>query len=492
MTGATWIHADGTWTPDRLAGVLDAASARRAGAGRSAARPRLVVVDDAHVLPAATVRLVDQRLERRAREPAGAAGQPVGPAADPAASPSCSGNFTVLRGELLRMDDAECAALVAEHARTTDPEVVRTVTSRRAGLVRGRRAGRPRGRRRPRPDGGRTRLDAEQTRPSPTGVASEVFAALQPAAAPPAAVRRRRGDRLRRSRGAPLPRPAGRRDPRRARDHRAPGEPGAVPPSPTASEDVEWRRGTAIHPLLTEVVRRRLVAGGSTSPGHGPPSVRAVRLDVARGVADGAFGRLVGVNAQDEAADLLAREGVTADARARQRARVTEFVRSPSGDGRRRGPDTWFAIALDRWLANDASGARHWLDRVIEHEPGGTQPGLARTRCWRASGCWRARLGLEPMRRRGRSRQARDRREPLRDPPTTARRCCPCSSRARRRAELAGRPRRGRGQLLRRRRARPSQGLPASRRRRCPTWPSRSSWQGASAPASRSPPRPSA
>ena len=47
-----WIHADATWTPERMAGLLS---------DQEETQP-LVVVDDAHQLPAATLRLLDDRL----------------------------------------------------------------------------------------------------------------------------------------------------------------------------------------------------------------------------------------------------------------------------------------------------------------------------------------------------------------------------------------------------------------------------------------------
>lgn len=53
---ATWIHADDSWTGERLSGVLT-------GPARpSSTEPTLVVVDDAHRLPAAALRCIDERL----------------------------------------------------------------------------------------------------------------------------------------------------------------------------------------------------------------------------------------------------------------------------------------------------------------------------------------------------------------------------------------------------------------------------------------------
>src|SRR4051794_2646320 len=57
-----WVHADESWTAERLALVLDAASAAGRADGRPGAGPRRVVIDDAQSLPAASMRLIDQRL----------------------------------------------------------------------------------------------------------------------------------------------------------------------------------------------------------------------------------------------------------------------------------------------------------------------------------------------------------------------------------------------------------------------------------------------
>src|SRR5204862_2211478 len=76
---------------------------------------------------------------------------------------------------------------------------------------------------------------------------------------------------------------------------------------PTVTEDainsheIRYR----IHPLLTEVIRRRLVAGGVDIEQAKATVIRAVHLDVATGRSDGAFSRLVSLNAHQEAADLL-------------------------------------------------------------------------------------------------------------------------------------------------------------------------------------------
>src|SRR4051812_13206904 len=77
----------------------------------------------------------------------------------------------------------------------------------------------------------------------------------------------------------------------------------------------------------------------------------------------------------------------------RSAAEVVEFVRNHPDiiDSR---PDTWFAVAIDRWMCDDLERARHWIDRIVEQRP--DAPGQADEvrACLRL---WRARLGLEPM-----------------------------------------------------------------------------------------------
>ena len=109
----TWVRADASWTPGRMLGFV-------------APHPGLVVVDDAHQLPLATVRALDALLDT-----------------DPESTrmllltrwdlpftrlaPELLGQFTALRGDLLRLDEAEEAALVAAHVHTDALEVARAI-----------------------------------------------------------------------------------------------------------------------------------------------------------------------------------------------------------------------------------------------------------------------------------------------------------------------------------------------------------------------------
>jgi ATP/maltotriose-dependent transcriptional regulator MalT len=384
--GAIWIHADATWTPERLEAALGAAAATPED---DPAGPRLVVVDDAHALPAASVRLVDAMLndapERLRVLLVSRWDLPV-----TRLLPELLGNLTILRGDLLRMGDAQCAALVAEHARTTDPEVVRAVTTHAQGwcavvVLAARAVGAT-----PDPAAAARRL-AEGNTAIADRVASEVFAALTS--------RQRHLLLCVASEGVVSAALAVHltHDPQAAEilaDLETTGLLVSRVPSAEASADPMSTR-YRIHPLLVEVIRRRLVAGGVDVSQARATVVRAVHLDLARGVTDGAFNRLVGVNAQEAAADLLAREGVRMVLGRRSAPEVLEFVRNHPDtiDSR---PDTWFAVAIDRWMSDDLERARHWIDRIVEHRPDeheAGQPDEVRA-CVRL---WRARLGLEPM-----------------------------------------------------------------------------------------------
>ena len=125
-----WLHADSTWVPERLQSLLDASAPHEHSA--AAPFPGLVVIDDAQALPQATLRLIDSLLNDA---PQGMRILLLSRWDLPLTRlvPELLGHFTVLRGELLRMDPAESATLIIEHARTDEPEVLKAVTDRAQG-----------------------------------------------------------------------------------------------------------------------------------------------------------------------------------------------------------------------------------------------------------------------------------------------------------------------------------------------------------------------
>ncbi len=157
--------------------------------------------------------------------------------------------------------------------------------------------------------------------------------------------------------------------------------------SESTEEQVRYR----IHPLMAEVTRRRLVAGGVDVSRARANVVRAVRLDLTRGDRSRAVARLVAVNALDEAATVLAAEGLSLATQGLG-ATIWDFA-SRHPEAVEANPGCWFPIAVERWFANDVPAATHWMDRSLEYEMT-LDPTSARTACIRLM---RARLGLESM-----------------------------------------------------------------------------------------------
>ncbi|HET6938495.1 MAG TPA: hypothetical protein VFI19_07820, partial [Nocardioides sp.] len=350
-----WIHADESWTPDRIQEVLGSPSPDN----DPVAERRLVVVDDAHALPAATMRLLDNRLNE---------------APDTLRLlllsrwdlpltrlvPELLGHFTIIRGDLLRMDEEGATELVVEHARTSDPAVVRAVTERAQGwcavvVLTARAVGAA-----PDPIAAAERLAVGQV-PIADRVASEVFATL---------TSRQRHLLLCVSNEEVVTVATSihlSHDPQAAEVlvelettglliSRLPSGPGADP------MQTRYR----IHPLLAEVVRRRIAAGGVDVAQARATVVRAVRLDVERGDVAAAFPRLLALHAPEEAAAVLARDGVEMVLRQGRGSEIAGFVRSYPNVVHA-SPDTWFAIAFDRWVADDLEAARHWIDKFLDH-----------------------------------------------------------------------------------------------------------------------------
>ena len=264
--------------------------------------PRLLVLDDAHLLSRASTQLLDQLVND-----------------DPdrmrvllltrwdlrftRLAPELLGDLTMLRGDLLRLDEHESAALVAAHA-ATDSRGGRAIARAHPGLVRRRRAHRPRGRRGAGPGG----PPNAEVRPAvadrgrqrgvrhPAARGSGTCCSASPA----------NPSSSRRPGRAPVPRPG-------AGAILADLEATGLLVSRCAVHDDDPGSGEryTIHPLLTEVVRRRLAAGGVDVHARRGTVQRAVRLDVGRGQTEDALDRLDAVGDYAVAAALLADEGPT-------------------------------------------------------------------------------------------------------------------------------------------------------------------------------------
>ncbi|RYP85042.1 hypothetical protein EKO23_13720 [Nocardioides guangzhouensis] len=388
--GARWVNADRTWTPARMAALLDAA----ATPGPDGLRP-LVVVDEAHELPSSTLRLLDERLNQVPDDLRllllSRWDLPLSRLV-----PELLGHFTILRGDVLRMDDDECATLIAEHARTSHADVLRAVTTHANGwcaaVVLTSRAVAAS----PDPLAAAERF-ARGDASIADRLASEVFATLQPrqrhlllCVAAEQVVSTDVATHLTHD---PL-----------AADvlaglettgllvSRVPADTG-VPQARRGDDDPVATR-YRIHPLLIEVVRRRIAAGGVDIAQAQSTVRRAVRLDLARGESDAALRRLLHLNQPEEAARLLVDDGLTLLMRG-QGSQIAAFGRRWT-DEVEKHPEIWFLLALERWLSRDATAAGHWLDRlVVDHAGVGPEdPRSLRLACTRLV---RARMGAEPV-----------------------------------------------------------------------------------------------
>ncbi|WP_244928091.1 LuxR C-terminal-related transcriptional regulator [Nocardioides sp. W7] len=393
---ALWVTGDSSWHGDRLAGLLELAAApQRASSDVEAppTRPRLLVIDDAHQLPPSAVRLLDERLNQ---EPDSLHVLLLS-RWDLALSrllPELLGHLTVLRGDVLRMDETESAAMVAAHARSDDPEVIETITEHAHGwcaavVLMARAVAAT-----PDPAAAARRYAGVDARVADR-VASEVFSALGP---------RERHVLLCIAHEKEVSVSTARHlshDPHAGEvlddlettgllvtrvwpDGHDDGGGRRTPLGAAAVDDPRYQ----IHPLLAEVIRRRLVVGGVDVAQARSTVARAVNLDIERGETSRAFDRLVAINEPGRAADLLAGEGITMVMRG-QGVAIAGFVRAhPAAVADR--PGTWFPVAVERWLNGDVESARHWMDRTLKDQ--GASSG--RVACIRLM---RARLGLESL-----------------------------------------------------------------------------------------------
>ena len=411
---ALWVHGDAGLSSDRLRAVLRGASHGTGARADGRRRVRLVVIDDAHALPSASLRLVDEVLQQAPTSVrlllASRWDLPLNRLV-----PELLGHLTVLRGDLLRMTDQEAADLVAPHLRDPDPEVARAVVGWAHGwsavlVLAAHAVGRAQ-----EPAAAVRRL-AQGAAPVADQVVSEVFATMtapqrhlllclsgeKPFTARLAAHLSNESNAAEVLDELEMTGLLVTRVPSAAEL--------LAGPATQAYDAVDTDARFVIHPLLREAVRRRLAVDSVDVARARATVTRAVRLDLAQGHAPDAIPRLLRLDAVEEAAAVLTHDGVhmllgpgQGDVVAHVAQTHPELV-----DGH---PSTWFTIALDRWLADDADGIRHWTDRLVARadeqrverswDVDGAATSRARDRLGPAEvACarlWRAKLGLEPL-----------------------------------------------------------------------------------------------
>ena len=378
--GARWVQARPDLDPDAVVELIEAA---RAGAPED--HPRLLVLDDAHLLSTASIRLLDRllnddpdqmRVLLLSRWDLGIT----------RLAAELRGHLTILRGDLLRLDEGETATLIAEHARSADPRVVSIISERTQGwcgavVLTARAIGAA-------PDAvvAAERLGAAQT-VAADAVASEVFASLHP----------RERHLLLCVAGDPVVSvdTAVRltRDPRCGATLAALDSTGLLVSRLGGDDDETPGSGRyRIHPLLAEVVRRRLAAGGVDVEQARGTVLRAVRADLAGGEIVASFDRLLAVQHVEAAADLLHVHG---EALLDQGggASLQWFTRHHA-EALQERPEAWFAVALERWQADDVHGALGWIDQLLREEARLGQVLAGEVACARLM---RARLGFDSL-----------------------------------------------------------------------------------------------
>ena len=354
--GARWVNADHTVDVARLEALLGPPG------GRGDEGPPMVVVDDAHLLPSSSVRYLDERLDV---DPEGMRVVLLTRWDLPLRRlvPELLGHLSVLRGDVLRLSPTEIVRLVAEHARTDSPDVVAAIASRADGwcaaVVLEARASAAA------PSRGDFLRRCRTAGPGAADlIAGEVFASLSP--------------RERHLLLCVTDEPTVTTDiaTHLTRDSRA-GEVlatlectgllvsrvgsggGDLADEDAADPHARFR----IHPLLREVTRRRLVAGGVDVMQARATVLRAARLDLAHGHTSRAFRRLVTLGEYDAAAQVLADDGPRLLSEGQ--ARTIEVLVRRAGATIETRPETWPAIAWVRWSSSDADSAAHWSGRVV-------------------------------------------------------------------------------------------------------------------------------
>ncbi|WP_324291229.1 helix-turn-helix transcriptional regulator [Paractinoplanes pyxinae] len=374
--GVIWICADAGYSAATLRNVLDAAAA----AGGS--RPALVVIDDAHRLPADALLLIDHRLRH---DPASLHLLLLSrtPLALHHLVPALLGDLAVLHGDVLRLTPDESRTLTLAHVRIDSADLAEAVAERAQGwcavhVLTARNvaaAADPLGAARAGLDGSR----AEAARQ----IVDETFAGLSDTErhlllciAGEQVVTSDLAEHL--TRDAAAPEALEQLEATALLVQRVSGP----------AEPARYR----VHPVLQEVIHRRLSRPGSDEDRARAAVRQAVRLDLARNDHERAFGRLEHVGDHEGAAHLLATEGLSMVLRG-EGEQIAAFVARHS-EAVLAAEDCWFTVAVECWLRDDVAGARYWMNLILDRPPLDSVAAGVQRACLRLM---RARLGQESI-----------------------------------------------------------------------------------------------
>ena len=143
---------------------------------------------------------------------------------------------------------------------------------------------------------------------------------------------------------------------------------------PSPAEDTTGQVRFRLHPLLREVLRRRVAASGVEVLRARAVVLRAAALDKAHGDVQSALRRMLWVRAFEEAADLVSELGL--DLLAAGRADDLHRLAAAAPDVIAARPRTWLAMALTRRRQGHLAEAAHWCQRILRRtadESSGTE-----------------------------------------------------------------------------------------------------------------------
>ena len=132
---------------------------------------------------------------------------------------------------------------------------------------------------------------------------------------------------------------------------------------PSPAEDATGQVRFRLHPLLREVLRRRVAAGGVEVLRARAVVLKAAALDKAHGDIQSALRRMLWVRAFEEAADMVAELGL--DLLAEGHADDLHRLAAAAPDVIAARPRTWLAMALTRRRQGHLAEAAHWCQRIL-------------------------------------------------------------------------------------------------------------------------------